>query len=120
MQHYAIRTERAYLDWIKRFIRYHGNRHPCELGGPEVAAFLTHLAVEGHVAASTQNQALAALLFLYREVLHRDLDYPIESVRARESQHLPAVLTRADQRGGPPRHCPTLRHLSTAGQTPLR
>lgn len=98
VQHYAIRTERAYLDWIKRFIHYHGNRHPRELGGPEVAAFLTHLAVEGHVAASTQNQALAALLFLYREVLHQELDYPIDSVRARESQHLPAVLTREEVR----------------------
>jgi integron integrase len=98
VKHYAIRTEQAYLDWIKRFIRYHHQRHPRELGGAEVAAFLTHLAVEGHVAASTQNQALAALLFLYREVLRQELVYPMETVRARESQHLPAVLTKEEAR----------------------
>jgi hypothetical protein len=95
VKHYAIRTEQAYLDWIKRFIRYHANRHPRELGGAEVAAFLTYLAVDQHVAASTQNQALAALLFLYREVLRQELNYPIDAARAKESQHLPAVLTKA-------------------------
>jgi integron integrase len=98
VKHYALRTEEAYLDWIRRFIRYHGHRHPRELGGAEVAAFLTHLATEGHVAASTQNQALAALLFLYRDVLHQELAYPIETVRARKSHYLPAVLTKEEVR----------------------
>jgi hypothetical protein len=63
-KHYSIRTEEAYVNWVRRFILFHGKRHPKEMGGPEIEAFLTHLAVEGHVAASTQNQALSALLFL--------------------------------------------------------
>lgn len=96
VKHYAIRTEQAYVDWIKRFIRYHGGRHPRDLGGAEVAAFLTYLATEQHVAASTQNQAFAALLFLYRAVLQQELLYPMATVRARESQHLPAVLTKTE------------------------
>ncbi|MBI3981482.1 MAG: phage integrase N-terminal SAM-like domain-containing protein, partial [Gemmatimonadetes bacterium] len=66
--HYSLRTEGAYVGWIKRFIRFHGTRHPAELGESEVMAFLTHLAVEGRVAPATQTQALSALLFLYREV----------------------------------------------------
>ncbi len=98
VKHYAIRTEQAYVDWIRRFIRYHNQRHPRDLGGAEVAAFLTYLAVDQHVAASTQNQALAALLFLYREVLRQELVYPIDTVRAKESQHLPAVLTKDEAR----------------------
>ena len=69
LRHYSIRTERCYCDWITRFIRYHGKRHPREMAEVEVTAFLTHLAREGNVAASTQNQALSALLFLYKEVL---------------------------------------------------
>ena len=68
-KHYSIRTEQAYVDWIRRFILFHGKRHPLEMGEPEVEAFLTHLAVNRNVAASTQNQAFSALLFLYREVL---------------------------------------------------
>jgi len=98
VKHYAYSTEQSYLNWIKRFIRYHNQRHPRDLGGAEVAAFLTHLAVDGQVAASTQNQALAALLFLYREVLRQEIVYPIDSVRAKESQHLPAVLTKDETR----------------------
>ena len=70
--HYSRRTEEAYTSWIRRFILYHGKRHPTEMGEPEVVAFLTHLAVEGRVSASTQNQALSALLFLYGKVLGRD------------------------------------------------
>jgi hypothetical protein len=73
--HYAIRTEEAYIDWIRRYILFQHKRHPREMGGREVEAFLTHLAVEGHVAASTQNQALAALLFLYQKVL--DIELPL-------------------------------------------
>ncbi|OQA19254.1 MAG: Tyrosine recombinase XerD [Chloroflexi bacterium ADurb.Bin360] len=98
LKHYSIRTEEAYVNWIRRFILFHGKRHPKDMGGAEIEAFLTHLAVEGHVAASTQNQALSALLFLYREVLRQGLDYPINAVRAKQSQHLPEVLTKAEVR----------------------
>jgi integron integrase len=98
LKHYSIRTEEAYVNWIRRFILFHGKRHPKDMGGPEIEAFLTHLAVEGHVAASTQNQALSALLFLYRDVLHQELNYPIDAVRAKPSQHLPAVLTKDEVR----------------------
>ena len=81
--HYSIRTEDQYVQWIKRFILFHGKRHPREMGGGEVTAFLTDLAVRGKVAASTQNQALSALLFLYREVLAVDLPWMDEVVRAK-------------------------------------
>src|SRR4051812_4800298 len=74
-KHYSIRTEEAYVDWIKRFILFHGKRHPKQMGESEVTAFLTDLAVARKVAASTQNQALSALLFLYREVLKKDLGF---------------------------------------------
>jgi integron integrase len=93
LKHYSIRTEYAYLDWIRRFIRFHGLRHPQELGAPEVEAFLSHLAVQGNVAASTQNQAKSALLFLYREVLAIELPW-LEGVQsAKRPQRLPVVLT---------------------------
>lgn len=98
VRHYSLRTEEAYVNWVRRFILFHGKRHPKEMGGQEIEAFLTHLAVEGHVAASTQNQALSALLFLYREVLHQELDAAINAVRAKESQHLPEVLTKEEVR----------------------
>lgn len=97
-KHYSIRTEEAYVHWIKRFIIFHNKRHPKEMGAAEVEAFLTHLAVDGCVAASTQNQALAALLFLYRDVLGQDRTEPINAMRAKESQHLPSVLTKEDAR----------------------
>jgi integron integrase len=90
--HYAIRTEEAYVDWIRRFILFHRKRHPREMGGREVEAFLTHLAVEAHVAASTQNQALAALLFLYQKVLAVELP-TLDAVRARRPRRLPVVLS---------------------------
>jgi len=96
VKHYAYATEQSYLNWIKRFMRYHNQRHPRDMGGAEIAAFLTYLAMDQHIAASTQNQALAALLFLYREVLCQELAYPIDSVRARESHYLPAVLTKEE------------------------
>lgn len=73
MRHYSLRTERAYVGWIRRFILANGKRHPHEMGSSEVTAFLTSLATQDHVAASTQNQALAAWLFLYRMVLETDL-----------------------------------------------
>ena len=95
-KHYSIRTERNYVDWIRRFILFHGKRHPREMGAPEVEAFLTHLAARKNVAASTQNQAFSALLFLYRDVLGQQLD-AIQSVeRARKPARLPVVLTRTE------------------------
>lgn len=97
-QHYSIRTEDAYVDWARRFILFHHKRHPKDMGAPEVEAFLTHLAVERKVAASTQNQALSALLFLYREVLHQELG-SVDSVRARKPKRLPTVLTKSEALG---------------------
>ena len=95
-KHYALRTEEAYVSWISRFIRFHQLRHPRELGLPEVDAFLTDLAVTHKVAASTQNQALSALLFLYAEVLGQPLDGPIQAVRAKQPERLPTVLSRPE------------------------
>jgi integron integrase len=91
-RHYSIRTERTYVDWIKRFLRFHNVRHPREMGETEINQFLTHLAVERNVGGSTQNQALSALLFLYRTVLDRDLPYVDDIIRARRSRRLPTVL----------------------------
>jgi len=98
VKHYAYRTEEQYMQWIRRFILFHDMRHPEEMGAPEVEAFLTHLAVEGNVAASTQNQALSALLFLYRHVLKQPLGEDIDAVRARQSKHLPTVLSADETR----------------------
>lgn len=95
-RHYSLRTETAYTNWIKRFILFHNKRHPRDMGGVEVEAFLTSLAVERNVSASTQNQALAALLFLYREVLQIDLPWMQDVVRAKRPRHLPTVLTRPE------------------------
>jgi len=96
LKHYSIRTEQSYVDWIKRFILFHNKRHPQDMGRAEIEAFLTHLAVEGNVAASTQNQAFSALLFLYREVLKIEFDAPLDAVRAKKPARLPVVLTRAE------------------------
>lgn len=95
-RHYSRRTEKAYVAWTRRFVLFHGKRHPAQLGAPEVEAFLSSLATEGHVAASTQNQALAAILFLYREVLEMDLPWLAEVVRAKRPARLPTVLGRDD------------------------
>ena len=90
--HYSLRTEDAYADWVKRFILFHGKRHPREMGVPEIEAFLTDLAVEKQVAASTQNQALSAILFLYQKVL--DIELPrIDALRAKRPERLPVVLS---------------------------
>jgi len=94
VKHFSYRTEKAYLAWIRRFIRFHGMRHPSTLGGAEVEAFLSHLAVDGEVTAATQAQALAALLFLYKQVLNHDLPWLDNVVRARRPQRLPVVLSR--------------------------
>lgn len=96
LKHYSIRTETQYVQWVGRFILFHGKRHPQEMGAKEVEAFLTHLAVEGRVAAATQNQALSALLFLYRELLHINLPWLDEVVRAKRPARLPVVLTREE------------------------
>jgi integron integrase len=92
-RHYSRRTEHAYVRWVKHFVRYHGFRHPSEIGEEEVNRFLTHLATERRVSASTQGQALSALLFLYRRVLGRDLGALGPLVRARRPERLPVVLT---------------------------
>ena len=97
-RHYSRRTEKAYVAWIRRYIFFHDKRHPADMGAPEVTRFLSSLAVEGKVAASTQNQALSALLFLYREVLEVDLPWMDEIVRAKRPQRLPVVLTRDEVR----------------------
>lgn len=96
VKHYSIRTETQYLQWIKRFIFFHGKQHPKDLGAAEVEAFLSHLATEGNVSASTQNQALSALLFLYREVLGMVLPWMETMVRAKKPLRLPVVLNRSE------------------------
>ena len=98
-RHYSHRTEEAYVGLIRRFIVFHGKRHPAEMGKEEIEQFLTALAVKRHVAASTQNQALAGLLFLYREVLGRDPGWLDDVVRAKRPQRLPVVLKRSEVEG---------------------
>jgi integron integrase len=95
-KHYSIRTEQAYIDWIKRFIIYHNKRHPAEMAEEEVARFLTHLARDRDVAPSTQNQALSALLFLYKEVLKREIGWLEKVERAKKPPKLPVVLSRTE------------------------
>lgn len=99
VKHYSLRTEHAYVDWIRRYILFHGKRHPTEMGEKDIAAFLSDLAIEGRVAASTQNQALSALLFLYQQVLDRKLEFIAGVERVRRPPKLPVVLTRVEARG---------------------
>jgi integron integrase len=96
LKHYSIRTEQAYVDWIKRYILHFDKAHPKDLGAREVEAFLTHLAVVGKVAASTQNQAKSALLFLYKEVLGQSLPWLDKVEQAKVPKHLPVVLSQAE------------------------
>ena len=96
--HYSRRTQETYVQWIKRFIIFSGKRHPREVGAPEVTSFLSHLAVDGRVAAATQNQALAALLFLYKEVLDEPLPWLDDVVRAKRPVRKPTVLTADEAR----------------------
>ena len=96
VKHYSIRTEEAYVDWIRRFILFHGKRHPREMAEEEMAQFLSYLAREGNVAASTQNQALSALLFLYKEVLKQEIGWLEKVERAKRPQKMPVVLSRAE------------------------
>jgi site-specific recombinase XerD len=95
-RHYSRRTEVTYIDWIRRYVLFHGKRHPRELGGEHVTAFLSALATDRRVAASTQNQALSAVLFLYKEVLGIELPWLGEIARARRPRRLPVVLTQAE------------------------
>ena len=97
-KHYSIRTEDAYVNWIRRFILFHNKRHPAQMGKLEIESFLTDLAVNGKVAASTQNQAFSALLFLYKEVLQIELEGNIQAARAKGPQHLPVVLSKEETR----------------------
>lgn len=96
--HYSPRTEEAYVRWTREFVRFHHRRHPREMGAPEVTAFLNDLALRRRVSASTQNQALCALVFLYRKVLELEIPALEGLDRARRPEHLPAVLSRADVR----------------------
>lgn len=96
-KHYSRRTEETYLKWVRQYIRFHKLRHPREMGGPEISAFIVHLAVEKHVAASTQNQALSAILFLYRSVLHLPLDETtLQFVRPDRPKRIPTVLSKSE------------------------
>ena len=96
MRHYSPKTEESYVHWIKRFIFFHNKRHPAEMGEREIAQFLSNLASELHVSASTQNQALNAILFLYRDVLRKEIGYIDGVVRAKRPHRLPVVLTRQE------------------------
>jgi integron integrase len=98
VRHYSLRTEQAYIHWIRRFILFHNKRHPNEMGEPEISAFLTHLAVNRKIAASTQNQALSAILFLYQKVLGRKLEWLDDVVRAKRPRHIPVILSREEAR----------------------
>jgi integrase len=102
--HYSIRTEEAYINWIKQFIIFHNKRHPDELGAAEISRFLSYLASERNVAASTQNQALSALLFLYREVLDKPIDWIDDVERAKKARRLPVVFNKEEAKA-------VLRHL---------
>lgn len=105
VRHYAYETEKSYIHWIKRFIAFHHMKPPREMGAAEVEAFLTYLAVDLKVAPSTQNQALSALIFLYREVYGQDTDWGLNAVRARPTRYLPTVLSLEEVQA-------VLRHLS--------
>jgi len=96
LRHYSIRTEKTYIYWIKQYIYYHQKRHPAEMGSDEINKFLSHLASEKHVAASTQNQALNSILFLYRNVLDMKIEIGDKFVRAKRTKHIPVVFTKEE------------------------
>jgi integrase len=95
-RHYSSKTEESYVHWIKRFIFFHSKRHPAEMGEKEIAKFLSSLASELHVSASTQNQALNAILFLYRDVVRKEIGYVDGVIRAKRPHRVPVVLTRSE------------------------
>lgn len=105
-KHYSLRTEQAYCDWIRKFILFHHKRHPREMAEPEITEFLTYLAIERNVASATQNQALSALLFLYKEVLKEEIGWLDHVERAKRPARLPVVLTRDE--------VDKISHISTA------
>jgi hypothetical protein len=117
LRHYSLRTEKTYIDWIRRYIRFCGGRHPRELGANEITTFLTHLAVDLKVSASTQNQALQALLFLYRDVLRADLPWLDQIVRASRPHPAPGDPY---PRGGTQRIRPAGRPLAPGRRAALR
>jgi integrase len=96
LKHYSLRTEETYIQWIRKFILFHGKKHPKDMAEPEITAFLTHLAVQDKVSASTQNQALSAILFLYRVVLNQELEFLDGIVRAKKPMRLPLVFHREE------------------------
>lgn len=96
VRHYSLRTEEAYLQWIRRYILFHEKRHPSDMAETEINQFLSHLAVERHVAASTQNQALSAILFLYKRILKKELGFVGDVIRAKRPRRLPVVLSRKE------------------------
>ncbi len=96
VRHYSLRTEETYVQWVRRYVTFHGRRHPADLGAAEVTAFLSHLAVDRSVAPATQGQAKSALLFLYRDVLEQDLPWLDEIVKAKPRQRLPVTLTPSE------------------------
>ena len=96
VKHYSIRTEEAYVSWARRFILFHNKRHPKEMGSKEIESFLTHLAVNGRVPASTQNQAFNAILFLYNQVLQLDVFDKIDALRSKPPERLPVVLSEQE------------------------
>lgn len=116
VKHYSIRTEQAYVDWIRRSILFHRKRHPNDMGEKEITEFLTHLAVQKRVAASTQNQAFSALLFLYQQVLERKLDFIDNVQRVTRPAKLPVVFTPAEAR----RPHAAERRLPSHGRIALR
>jgi integron integrase len=113
LRHLSLRTEETYWNWIKRFILFHQKRHPRDMRAEEISEFLTHLAVNDHVAASTQNQALNALVFLYRQVLKLELPRLKDVVRAPQKRRLPVVLTREEAEAVIARLEPTIRLIAS-------
>ena len=96
VKHYSLRTEKTYKDWIVRYILFHKKRHPKDMGADEIQEFIIHLAVERHLAASSQNQALSAIMFLYRHVLQKEIDLHSSLIHAEKSKTLPVVLTHQE------------------------
>jgi len=95
-KHYSLRTEQTYIDWCRRYILFHNKRHPKDMGLPEIRDFITHLATERNLAASSQNQALSAIIFLYRHVLLIELEFPTDVIRAKKPDRLPTVLSKEE------------------------
>ena len=96
VKHYSLRTEKTYVDWIRRYILFHKKRHPKDMGAEEIQAFITYLATERTLSASSQNQALSAVMFLYRHVLQKEIDIPADTIHAEKSKTLPVVLTHQE------------------------